>query len=150
MRKLLLVALLLVGITGCAALFGEMVPLKDEDGNPVQNPDGTPAMVYKEGGLSKLAKAIEPVADVVPFGKSGLALLNILTMAGVAVQTVRHRRKIEPDDVRRFIDDLGPRTKDIKADEDLGDLAAKWRRNSDMAKKIKWAFERHRERAKTG
>ena len=144
MRKLLLVALLLVGITGCAALFGEMVPLKDEAGNPVLNPDGTPAMVYREGGLSKLAKVIKPVSDMVPFGNAGLAMLNIITAAGVAVQTVRHKKKIEPDDMRELIDYLGPRLKEIKSDEDLGDLVAGWKPDSDAGKKLKRAFEKNR------
>ena len=146
MKKLLLVALLLVGITGCAAMFGEMVQVKDGNGIPLVNPDGSPVMAYKDGAVQKLAKTLAPIAGLVPYGGAGAALLGIIGTIGAGVQTVRHKRRVDPDDVRAMVDDLGPEIKKALGDKDLGDLVANWNPDSDTAKKIKRAFERHREK----
>ncbi len=144
MRRFALVALLLVGVVGCGFMFGGPEQLIDQDGNLVFNPDGTPAMVYKEGAVQKLTKAIAPVAKFFPYGVAGSTLLGIIGTIGAGVQTIRHKRRIDPDDVRKLVDDLGSRLDDIKSDEDLGDLVANWNPDSDLAKKVKRAFEKDR------
>ena len=146
MRRFALVALLLVGVVGCGFMFGGPEQLTDQDGNLVFNPDGTKAMVYKDGAVQKLAKAIAPIAGFVPYGGAGAALLGLIGTIGAGVQTVRHKRRVDPDDVRAMVDDLGPEIKKALGGKDLGDLVADWNPDSDLAKKIKRAFERHREK----
>ena len=142
--KLYLVALLLAGVAGCGFLFGGPEQLIDAGGTPVVNPDGTPAMVYKEGAVQKLTRAIAPIATKVPYGNAGLAVLTIISGIGAGIQTMKAKKKVSPEDVVDMIDDIGDEAKNIRNDEDVGDLVSRWKPDSLVSKLLRGAFLKKR------
>ena len=142
MRKAVLVVLLvgLLGVSGCAFLFGEAKPVLDENGVALVNDDGTPVLQYTDGIIGKAARTVAPLADAVPYGSAGTGVLALIAAIGAAIQTARARGKVKPDDVRKMIDDLKPAVDEIGKDEDLGDLVAAWEPDSELAKKLKAAW----------
>ena len=148
-----LLAASLIFLSGCAYLFGKPVPILDENGKQTYDENGNQMMRYEDGVVQKGVRILAPVAGAVPYGQAGLGVLAILGVLGTAVQTIRSKGKIEKDDVRQMIDELGPKVKEVMGDKDLGDLVAAWStdtytaRMRTLADKLKAAFEKNRAKA---